>query len=84
MSEQSLASDGKAHFKIDGGYGDYSMGVFRVKDRKRWIKDNVPMLFDGSFKQKILSCFPPATMNERQLDEIISKGLQGQLPVEKE
>jgi hypothetical protein len=78
MSEQSLATDGKAHFKIDGGYGDYAMGVFRVKDRKRWIRDNIPKLFDNGFKAKIMSCFPPASINESQLDEIINKALNSE------
>lgn len=72
LTERMLASDPKAHMKLDGGYGDYSMGIFRVKDRKRWLHD-APTLFTNEFRGKIIACFPNNTMDDRLLQEIINR-----------
>lgn len=72
MSERIMADNPKGHMQIDGGYGDFAMSIFRVKDRRRWMHD-VPTLFTEERKAKIIGCFPNNTMSERELHEFISQ-----------
>jgi hypothetical protein len=66
LSERLLASDPKAHIKLDGGYGDYSMAIFRVKDKKKFMR-GIPTLFTSDRKAAIISSFPINTIDERSL-----------------
>jgi len=52
----------KQRIKIDGGYGDLSMSVFRKKDRNRRLRD-IPMVFTEEFKRQLISYFPASKDN---------------------
>jgi hypothetical protein len=58
--------------QIDGGYGDYCMKLFRVKDRMKYAAD-IPTLYTPEMRRKIIRSFPAGTMNESKLDEVIGR-----------
>ena len=45
--------DSKGRLAIDGGYGDYNMSLFRLKDKRKFIRE-VPSVFTAEIKDRII------------------------------
>jgi hypothetical protein len=53
--------------KIDGNIGDYHMSVFRLKDRKKRLKD-IPSAFTKTFVNDLKQISPHL---EQELDQLV-------------
>lgn len=51
-------------FKIDEGYGDYNMNLFRLREKRQYLR-NIPSLFSQTFKNLLIQ--KPTHDKERRI-----------------